>query len=187
MFNCIIDDEISLRPFRIDDAPELFELIAQSKDHLRKWLGWVDGTKSAEDSAAFISSTLQGIADNGGYPKTVAILYRAKIAGTIGFNEVNRTNRFGTIGYWLAAPFQGKGIMTKAVGAYLRYGFEDLSLNRIEIRAATGNDRSRAIPQRLGFYAEGTIRQAEWLYDHYVDHVVYGLLKSEWLQNQQKA
>jgi ribosomal-protein-serine acetyltransferase len=187
MFQYLIDDEVSLRPFRIDDAPEMFELITQSKDHLRKWLGWVDGTQAVEDSAAFIKSTLQGTVENGGYPKTVAILYRGRIAGTIGFNEVNKTNRIGMIGYWLGEPYQGKGIMTKAVGAYLRYGFDDLGLNRIDIRAATGNHRSRALPLRFGFQEEGTIRQAEWLYDHYVDHVVYGLLKTEWLQRQQKA
>lgn len=181
MFSCIIDDEVQLRPFRMDDAPELFELITKSKEHLRKWLGWVDHTQSVEDSAAFISSTLQGVVETGGYPKTVAILYRGRIAGTIGFNEVNKTHRIGTIGYWLGEPYQGKGIMTKAVGTYLRYGFEDLDLNRIEIRAATGNDRSRAIPLRFGFQEEGTIRQSEWLYDHYVDHIVYGLLKCEWL------
>lgn len=186
MFQYIIDNEVSLRPYRLDDAPELFELTAQSKDHLRKWLGWVDHTQTVEDSASFISLTLQGTVDNGGYPKVSAIVYRNRIAGTIGFNEVNKTNRTGTIGYWLGEPYQGKGLMSKALGAYLRYGYEDLGLNRIEIRAATGNDRSRALPLRFGFKEEGTIRQAEWLYDHYVDHVVYGLLKDEWLHNQTK-
>lgn len=34
--------------------------------------------------------------------------------------------------------------------------------------------------ERLGFINEGTIRDAEWLYDHSVDHVVYGLLSRNW-------
>ncbi|MEN1761147.1 GNAT family protein [Anoxynatronum sibiricum] len=54
------------------------------------------------------------------------------------------------------------------------------SLNRVEIRCATGNHKSRAIPQQLRFVAEGVLREAEWLYDHYVDHVVYAMLASEW-------
>lgn len=55
--------------------------------------------------------------------------------------------------------------------------FREYGLNRMEIRAAVDNRKSRAIPDRLGFTQEGTCRQAEWIVDHYVDHVVYGLLK----------
>ncbi|WP_343076315.1 GNAT family protein [Pullulanibacillus sp. KACC 23026] len=86
----------------------------------------------------------------------------------------------GTIGYWLGQGFQGKGIMTKALEAVIHYGFTELNLNRIEIQAAVGNKKSRALPESLGFKEEGRIRQAEWLYDHYVDHVVYGLLVKDW-------
>jgi len=74
--------------------------------------------------------------------------------------------------------------MTDTVKALLQYAFEVLQLHKVEIRAAEGNQKSRAIPERLGFVKEGTIRAAEWLYDHYVDHVVYGLLVSEWQQRK---
>ena len=71
----------------------------------------------------------------------------------------------------------------RACKAYIAYGFNELDLNRIEIRVAEENKKSRAIPEKLGFQEEGKIRQAEWLYDHYVDHVIYGLLAEEWKQN----
>ncbi len=70
--------------------------------------------------------------------------------------------------------------MTKALNALIQYGFEELGLNRIQIKVAVENKKSRALPERLGFTQEGIIRQAEWLYDHYVDHVMYGLLADEW-------
>ena len=53
-------------------------------------------------------------------------------------------------------------------------------ISKVEIRVASGNINSRSIPYRLGFVEEGCIRQAEWLYDHYVDHIVYGMLVKEW-------
>ena len=63
---------------------------------------------------------------------------------------------------------------------WLAWAFDRGRLNRIEIRCASGNHRSRAIPVRLGLREEGLLRDAEWLYDHFVDHVVYAALAKEW-------
>jgi ribosomal-protein-serine acetyltransferase len=73
--------------------------------------------------------------------------------------------------------------MSQALETIIEYGFRDLKLNKIEIRVATENLKSRALPERFGFKEEGVIRDAEWLYDRYVDHVVYGLLQDEWRGN----
>jgi ribosomal-protein-serine acetyltransferase len=55
-----------------------------------------------------------------------------------------------------------------------------LGLNKIEIRARTDNEKSRAIPIRLGFKEESILRQVLYHNDRYYDHVVYGILKDEW-------
>lgn len=70
--------------------------------------------------------------------------------------------------------------MTNACRAVLTYAFHKLQLNRMAILCATGNARSRAIPERLGFIQEGIRREGEWLYDHFVDLVVYSMLAREW-------
>ncbi|MFG6494797.1 GNAT family protein [Fictibacillus sp. UD] len=180
MFLHKIDEELSLRLFNVNDAKEFFNLTIQAKAYLKEWLGWLDYTNKEEDSLEFIKATLNGVIETGGFPKTTAIIYKGKIAGIIGFNELNKTHRIGVMGYWLGQEFQGKGIMARACQSYVEYGFTELGLNRIEIRVAEENRKSRAIPEKLGFTKEGTIRQAEWLYDHYVDHVIYGLLVDEW-------
>ncbi|MBM7692100.1 ribosomal-protein-serine acetyltransferase [Peribacillus deserti] len=180
MFQLNIDRDVSIRLFNDRDADELFQLVMNSREYLREWLGWLDFTQRVEDSAAFINETLKALVDTGGYPKSAAITYKDAIAGTIGFNEINKFHKIGIIGYWLGEGFQGKGIMTKACRALTNYGFKTAGLNRIEIRVAEGNLKSKAIPKRLGFTEEGKIRQAEWLYDHYVDHILYGMLAEEW-------
>ncbi|MFF2591619.1 GNAT family N-acetyltransferase [Peribacillus butanolivorans] len=118
--------------------------------------------------------------ETGGYPKSVAIIYRGEIAGTIGFNEINKASKIGSIGYWLGEGFQGNGIMTKAIKTFIDYGFRELGLNRIEVSIAVENKRSRALAERQGFIEEGRLRQAEWLYEHYVDHIIYAKLAEEW-------
>lgn len=175
-----ITENLSFRLFTVDDAEEVFTLINNSRTYLREYLGWVDLTTEVKDSENWIKTTLQGMVETGGFPTTVAIIYGGKIAGTIGIQELNRANRSASIGYWLGEGFQGKGIMTKACSSLMDYGFNELKLNRISIKAAFSNEKSRAIPERLGFREEGHIRQAEWIYDHYVDHVVYGMLAEEW-------
>lgn len=175
-----LNDHLSLRMFTIGDADELFTLTMASKDHLKEWLGWLDYTETVEDTRKNIESRLKAIVETGGYPKSFAIIYDNQIAGTIGFNDLDPYNKCGAIGYWLGETFQGKGIMSQALEALIDYGFKDLGLHKIEIRVAEGNAKSRALPERLGFKQEGVLRDAEWLYDHYVNHIVYGLLKDEW-------
>jgi ribosomal-protein-serine acetyltransferase len=85
------------------------------------------------------------------------------------------------LGYWLGEEYQGKGLVTAACRALVEHAFGELGLNRVVISCATENEKSCAIPERLGFRREGIERQAEWLYDHFVDHVTYSALASEWL------
>lgn len=175
-----IDEEVSLRMFNEGDAEELYNLTILSKEHLSEWLGWLDQIVSLEDITQYIRTRLKIFSEDGGCLKSFAIIYKGKITGTIGFNTINKGNKSGVVGYWLGGNFQGKGIMSRSFKAVIDYGFKELGLNRIEVCVATENEKSRAIPERFGFKEEGTLRQAEWLYDHYVDHVVYGLLKEEW-------
>ena len=76
--------------------------------------------------------------------------------------------------------------MTRSCRALIDYGFKDLGLNRIVIWMTPDNDRSMAIPVRLGFRREGVEREAQWLNDHYVDIVVYSMLRSEWLRSKRQ-
>lgn len=175
-----IGEDVSLRMLNESDAEEFYNLTISSKAYLKEWLGWLDYIESVEDTAQYIKARLKTFAENGGYPRSFGIIYKGDMAGTIGFNDINKANRIGVAGYWLGEKFQGKGIMTKAFKALIEYGFEELGLNRMEVRVAVENEKSRALPERLGFREEGRLRQAEWLYDHYVDHVIYGLLAEDW-------
>jgi ribosomal-protein-serine acetyltransferase len=178
MFLHKIDDELSLKLIELKDAERVFELIDCSRGYLREWLPWLDFSTKVGDTEEFIAETLKGYAEN--RSMTTLILYKGEIVGTAGYNSLNWSNKTACIGYWLGQEYQGKGIMTRVAKALTDYAFEHLDLNKVEIRAAVENKKSRSIPEGLGFVEEGRIRQAEWLYDHFVDHVVYGVLAEEW-------
>lgn len=178
MFKHIVDENIEIRLREKRHAEEIYRLIDQERDHLRKWMAWVDNTKSVEDIEANIEDSLMQFAKNDGF--VAGIWYNGRLAGTIGLHSINWKHKSTSIGYWLGQEFMGKGIMTKACRAIVEFAFDELGLHRIEIQCAEGNLKSRAIPERLGFTKEGVSRESEFLYDHYVTHIVYGMLSDEW-------
>lgn len=178
MFCLIVDDEIKLCLREERHAEELFALVEANRIYLREWLPWLDASTTVDDTRNFIKNSLEQFANNKGFQ--AAIIYKDKTAGMIGFHQVDWANRAVEIGYWLAADFQGRGIITRSCRYLVDYAFKELDLNRVVIRCAVGNHKSCAIPQRLGFKQEGILRQSEWLYDHHIDLVVYGMLREEW-------
>lgn len=177
-----INQDLALRMITPEDAEKVFALTDASREYLKEWLPWLDFTRELADTKAYIEGCIKGHKANSSL--SLVILFNNEIVGIAGFNTINPSNKIGTIGYWLSEGAQGHGIMTKTVKALLQYAFETLKLHKVEIRVAEANHKSRAIPERLGFMQEGTIRAAEWLYDHYVDHIIYGLLVNEWQQQQ---
>lgn len=177
-FTIPLDADVELRIFEEWDAKELFQLIERNREYLRQWLPWVDYETSIDDSWSFVKRSLQRYMDNEGF--ALGVRYQDRLAGVISYHTIDWPNRQVEIGYWLGAEFQGRGLMTRACSALIDYAFHKLMLNRVAILCATGNARSRAIPERLGFKQEGLRREGEWLYDHFVDLIVYSMLAREW-------
>lgn len=185
MFSLSVDHDIELCLLEERHAEAVFDLVDQNRAYLREWMPWLDRNTKLADTKGFINSTLDQFAANNGFQ--AGIWFRGTLVGVIGFHQLDWANRSTSMGYWLAAPYQGQGIITRSCRTLIEYAFNDLRLNRVEIRCALENKKSRAIPERLGFQAEGIIRQAEWLYDHFVDHVVYSLLATEYNRKRAKT
>lgn len=178
MFTYKIDEEIQLKKLERSDAEAIFCLTDQSRTYLREWLPWVDATKTVQDTIDFINGTIRGYADKRSL--TTAIIYQGAIVGIAGFNLIDWANKTAHIGYWLGEHYQGKRIMSRVVHGLTTHAFDDLGMNRVEIRAAIRNQKSRSVPERLGFTFEGRVRQAEKLADYFVDHAIYSMLAEEW-------
>lgn len=173
----VIDSATALRVLREADAAELFALTEANRAYLRRWLPWVDLVTSEEDSRSFLRTVVEQREQGRG--TTFGILYEGALGGVIGYLPIDRVNRIGEIGYWLAEPLTGRGIMTQCCRFVVRYGFLTLDLNRIQIACGTENRESRAIPERLGFRFEGILRARECVRGEFIDHAMYSMLRSE--------
>jgi ribosomal-protein-serine acetyltransferase len=178
MFTLNVDQDIQLHLLQIQDSGLLFQLVQENREHFRQWLPWIDNIITPVQFHAIISGWLKQFYDNNGFQ--LGIRYRHKLIGVIGLHSIDWFNKQTSIGYYLGEGNEGKGIMTRSVRALIDYIFNYLKLHRVEIRCGLNNHKSRAIPIRLGFKEEGLIRDGEFLYDHYHDLVVYGMLTHEW-------
>ena len=172
-----IKNDAFLRLLESKDAQELFEAVDRNRERLREWMPWVDGTRAPSDTLSFIEETIKGQA-KGDYQ--FAIIKEERIVGVIGFVRSDMANKSSMIGYWNDEQAQGQGLITLSVQAILKIGFKKIGLNRIVIRAQPTNKRSCAVPERLGFTAEGLEKEAELLNGRFVDLKTYVLLHAEW-------
>jgi ribosomal-protein-serine acetyltransferase len=178
MFSAILRPGVELRLLEERHASVLFACVNREREYLREWMHWVDGRSSEADILAFVRGTMEKFAANQGF--SAGIWVDGSIAGVITLHAVDWTNRKGELGYWLAREFQGCGTMTEAARAVTQHGLVELDLNRIEIHCAVGNAKSSAIPKRLGFTFEGTLREAQLLLNgRHVDLELYSMLRRE--------
>jgi len=178
MFRAIVREGVYLKLLEDRHAPAVFAVVDRDRAYLREWLPWVDASKEVDDTRAFIRGALEQFAKNDGL--TAGIWCGEEFAGVIGTHKLRWANRSAEIGYWLAAKFQGRGIMADACRLLIDHAFNEWALNRVEIRCATGNIKSCAIPKRLGFQHEGMLREAELIDGKYLDLNIYGMLARDW-------
>lgn len=162
-----------LEALKTHHANELFELIHSSRRHLHPWLPWLQKIHSPHDTEVFIQrlTTERG-------PQFV-IKTEERICGGMGFYFFDQQGGLATLGYWLGEEYTGQGLASDAIKSACYYGFNELGLERIEIRCALNNIPSRTLAENLGFYLDGEVHNAEWLTDRYVDHACYSMLKEE--------
>jgi ribosomal-protein-alanine N-acetyltransferase len=85
------------------------------------------------------------------------------------------------LGYAIGRAWWGQGLMTEAVVEAIRYGFEELGLNRIEARCLTYNIGSARVMEKAGMTYEGTIREQVFYKGSFDDLKLYSILRREWV------
>ena len=185
LFERPISDKAALFIFEIRHAEQWFALIDSNREHLKKWLSWVDEIKSPEDTRRTIDTGRKRRAESGDI--AAGIRFEDRIAGIISLDSIDARNGTAEIGYWIGREFEGKGLITQACGILLRHAFEALSLNRVVLQIQPANEKSKAVARRMGFYYEGTLRQVAAHYGQRIDHEVHSLLRNEWIAKQEES
>jgi [ribosomal protein S5]-alanine N-acetyltransferase len=169
-------DGVLLRAMREPDATILAAAFVADPD-LGRLLGYEEDPTEPEVRARIARSGEPGrpvvewaIAD----PQTETCL------GSMLVHSLDARHRRAELGFYLVPGARGAGAGSRAVARAVRWLFEELALERVELTTTPDNTALRGLALGLGFIEEGTLRSRNLERGRRVDVVFFGLLRGEW-------
>ena len=158
-------------------AKDLYQVIDSDRKYLSVWLPWVEKTKSVNDERSALKENQRKFLDHS--QLTLIIINKQQILGSIELHNFDFSDKSAEIGYWLASPYQGQGIMTGAVKTLVKKAFSKFNLAKLTIKVASGNLKSRAIAIRSGFIYKGRLAKPIFINDHYENDLIYSIFNKK--------
>ena len=162
------------------DAPLLAEAVTENVEHLRPWMPWVYAEPEPIEAKVQRLKSFRGRFDLGESfiygifnPENTRLLGSTGLHPRIGERQLE-------IGYWIHKDFTNQGLVTESTAALVKVAFELIHVHRLEIHCDPANLASAAIPRKLGFTHEGTLRAKTPFLDRWSDSMVWGLLETEY-------
>jgi RimJ/RimL family protein N-acetyltransferase len=155
----LVDGPTALRAWRADDAERLAELCQDPE--IPRWTG-VPAVYGLDDAQAYIDSSETSLQSGQSLDLAIAEPGGGPLLGSISLMRLAWPERRGEVGYWLGAAARRQGHATRATRLICDWGLRELGLERIELYAAAGNERSQAVAERTGFAREARLRDYCW-------------------------
>jgi RimJ/RimL family protein N-acetyltransferase len=171
-----METKVTLRPYELSDAMELYAAVHESLSEVSRWLPWCHSDYSYADAVGWIQLTRDGHTTGRMYD--FAIFDAAgRFAGACGINGINTLDRVANLGYWIRSSRAGQGIAPAAVRELSRWTFAHTALNRLEIVVAVGNTRSERVAIKAGAERDAVLKQRVILNGNPSDAVMFSIVR----------
>jgi ribosomal-protein-serine acetyltransferase len=154
----LVKGKILLRPYRRGDALCVFEAAIESVNEVGKWLSWCHPGYTMDESEDWIKICAESWDNGTAYEFAVFDSQTGQYLGGCGLNHIDPEYKTANLGYWVRSSRTKHGVATNATILLARFGFTELHLNRIEIVAAVGNNKSQRVAEKSGAKREGILR-----------------------------
>ncbi|SBT68301.1 Protein N-acetyltransferase, RimJ/RimL family [Micromonospora sediminicola] len=173
-------ERVLLRPFHDDDLPALAEILADPE------VARLTGSPPGEDFPDTRLRAWYGTRNSQTDRLDLAVVDRAsgRCVGEVVLNEWDRANASCNFRTLIGPAGRDRGLGTEAVRLIVGYGFEQLGLHRVGLEVFAFNPRARRAYEKVGFVAEGTLRQVLRDGDGWVDATVMSILAPEWARHR---
>lgn len=173
----LTDEEILLRPFRLDDSTRLFCAVRESLKELKPWMSWASDGYTELTAREYITIARARWEEHNFY--AFAITCGDDLLGACTLSSVHPIYRFCNLGYWVRTSCHGRGIAGRASKLVARFAFEHLGLIRVEIVIAVGNQASRRVAEKIGAHDEGILLNRIVVGKSILDAHMYSLVPSD--------
>jgi len=201
MFYLAVDGNLHIQTLHPDDAASLFQVVERNRSRLRPW---IHPSALPETLSAARKLTIEAFFDSLPNPMDAIVKYydyshelddykpwsipplemgiwlNDSLVGEIMLARLQDSYTASEFGYWLDGEREGQGIVTRCVGGLMDYAIDNMGTTRFVIGCAVNNQRSRAIPERLGYRLQATVPGGEIVGDYIYDRAVYEMHSAEW-------
>jgi RimJ/RimL family protein N-acetyltransferase len=167
---------ITLRPYAVADALDLFEAVHESLDELMPWMPWCHPNYSLVDSRIWLEEQVKAFEARTEFQFAI-ISPDGRYLGACGVSQISTLNRRANVGYWVRSSAAGHGVATAAVQLAYQWAMENTNLIRLEILIAVENRASLRVAEKVGALREGTLRKRLLLHDEAHDAVMFSLIR----------
>jgi RimJ/RimL family protein N-acetyltransferase len=170
--------QLSLRKIRSEDIPSLIKYCNNPK--ISDQIINIPYPYGEEEAKKRISFVLEGLEKGERYVFAITLKGTDELIGEIGLH-LDKTNNSAQFGYWIGEPFWGKRIATEALAAILKFGFEQLNLNKIYATHYPENKASAKVMINNKMIKEAEMKEHYKVNNSYRDVIQYRLTKKEYL------
>lgn len=169
-------ERLELRMPQPGDGRAVNAAIKASLTELQPWLGFARSNPSVEETETNTREAHAKFITRESLRYLIFLKDTDEFVGSTGFHNIDWSVRKFEIGYWIDTRMSGNGYMAEAVGKLTKLALNELNGKRVEIRCESTNDKSRAVPERLGYELEGILRNEDLSVDgeRLTDTCVYG-------------
>ena len=172
------DARVLLRPFRQEDIPALAAIALEEEI----WRYMPTRISNAQELKAWAQTVTEGYRLGSRYTFMIEDKATGQLAGSTSYGNISAPDKRLEIGWtWLSREYRGSGLNRHCKFLLLRYAFEELQMERVELKGDALNSRSRRAMQKIGATEEGILRSHTLMHDgRRRDTVYYSILRTEW-------
>ncbi|MBS7344138.1 MAG: GNAT family N-acetyltransferase [Caryophanon sp.] len=168
-------NRVYLRPLQMQDAPQI---LASTEDEEIRYFTSTTDHFTVEAIEAFI---MRAATDRSRMDFAICHKETDALLGEVSLLDVDEKNKRGAMRISLhSLDDANKGYGTEAMLHFIRYVFEDVQLNRLELQVLAYNPRAKRVYEKVGFVVEGIAREATFYNGRFVDEIHMSMLKSDY-------